>query len=299
MTVCRKDINSGELGSKPAEELLHFLKPNFWFAAHLHCKFAASIPHEDGLTTKFLALDKCLPKRRFLQILNIPHDRNLKTEICYDLEWLTILRLTNHLLSVKRVLNYMPGPTGTERYSFTPTEQEKSITLEKFGGNLKVPQNFEKTAPGYCSNILPTVMQHNNILFNPQTVLFCKTLNIDDPLKIITNLDYNQLSANSITDDTTDVSVGNVTFIDDSDIIVNSVEPRTTLRLPSPVNTSINENFTATDESLQPNNDLKHAPDKPCEQTEVEVLDEKKLETTRKVFKRRNASLYENTESSS
>lgn len=41
----RKDIEENRLGSKPAEELLHELKPTYWFAAHLHCKFPALISH--------------------------------------------------------------------------------------------------------------------------------------------------------------------------------------------------------------------------------------------------------------
>lgn len=91
------------------------LKPAYWFAAHLHCKFAALVPHSDEKVTKFLALDKCLPNRRFLQILDIPHDINLKNKIRYDLEWLTILYLTNHLLSTKNGMHYMPGPNSAER----------------------------------------------------------------------------------------------------------------------------------------------------------------------------------------
>lgn len=68
-------------------ELLRLLKPSYWFSAHLHCKFPAVFRHEEekekgeGETkeqeggekgekrvTKFLALDKCLPKRQFLQV---------------------------------------------------------------------------------------------------------------------------------------------------------------------------------------------------------------------------------------
>lgn len=111
----RDDIESGKLGSEPCRDLLDYLKPNYWFAAHLHCKFAALVPHEDGKTTKFLALDKCLPRRRFLQIIEIPHDDNLKIELSYDLEWLAILHLTNHLLNVKSNFSYMPGLNDTER----------------------------------------------------------------------------------------------------------------------------------------------------------------------------------------
>lgn len=95
--------------------MLKHLKPSYWFAAHLHCKFAALIPHSEDKVTKFLALDKCLPNRRFLQILDVPHDYNLKKKISYDLEWLTILHLTNHLLNTKNVTQYMPGPNGSER----------------------------------------------------------------------------------------------------------------------------------------------------------------------------------------
>jgi lariat debranching enzyme len=61
--------NDGDdLGSPPAMELLQYLKPSFWFSAHLHCKFAAVYRHTNNDVTKFLALDKCLPRKRFLQV---------------------------------------------------------------------------------------------------------------------------------------------------------------------------------------------------------------------------------------
>lgn len=106
------------MGSKPCEDLLHTLKPKYWFSAHLHCKFAALIPHQDESCTKFLALDKCLPKRRFLQIFDVPHDENEEIKLKYDLEWLTILMTTNHLLSVKESNNHLPGPYSEERLVF-------------------------------------------------------------------------------------------------------------------------------------------------------------------------------------
>jgi len=45
-----------------------------------------------------------------LQIVDIPHDISKSVELEYDLEWLTILHLTNHLLSIKNTNQYMPGP---------------------------------------------------------------------------------------------------------------------------------------------------------------------------------------------
>lgn len=97
-------IEEGSLGSPPGQQILHELQPSHWFSAHLHVKFAALVAHSHqqhgqqqqgqgrgqkrkspsrgpspppGLGqgqkdkdkfTKFLALDKCLPRRGFLQV---------------------------------------------------------------------------------------------------------------------------------------------------------------------------------------------------------------------------------------
>ena len=56
-----------------------------------------------GRVTKFLALDKCAHRRHFLQILELPAtSETLPTSepvLCYDAEWLAILRRTHCLLS--------------------------------------------------------------------------------------------------------------------------------------------------------------------------------------------------------
>ncbi|KAL1146652.1 hypothetical protein V6Z11_A10G000200 [Gossypium hirsutum] len=75
LVCCKKNISKiqqGTLGNKPAAQLLEKLRPSYWFSAHLHCKFTALVEHEEGgQVTKFRALDKCLPGRKFLQVVDI------------------------------------------------------------------------------------------------------------------------------------------------------------------------------------------------------------------------------------
>lgn len=104
----------------------------YWFAAHLHVKFAALVGHEDGGQTRFLALDKCLPRRGFLQLLDIdvPEER-AGGWLSYDPAWLAVLRSTDGLTNAGRAPSYMPGPGvgAGVRYDFAPTQEEVAAPL--------------------------------------------------------------------------------------------------------------------------------------------------------------------------
>ena len=166
-------------------ELLKHHYPTHWFSARLHCKFTATVQNDDqSKTTNFLALDKCLPKRQFLQVIEIDHDSSLPISISYDLEWLTILYLTNHLLSIKNGMCYMPGSSGTERFNFTPSEEEKEKINTKFNKDLTVPLNFTKTVEFHQPGT-PKRVNQPDMAINTQTTEFCNKLNIDDPFTLI------------------------------------------------------------------------------------------------------------------
>lgn len=187
----RDDIESNTLGSPPGMELLERLYPSYWFSAHLHCKFAALVPEKGGArVTKFLALDKCLPKRKFLQVLEVRSQEDGSIKLDYDLEWLTILYLTNHLLSVKSNIHYMPGQHGVGRWTYTPTTKEKQTVYEKFNSNLQIPCNFTCTVKPYDPHDTHVRVEQPRLLINDQTTQFCQMLGIDDPsalLQIITS----------------------------------------------------------------------------------------------------------------
>jgi lariat debranching enzyme len=110
----QEDISKGELGSPPLTELLKKLRPKRWFSAHLHVKFEAKFLHGTGsgvavatanpeeiaiddedfddpkpatatpsaqtttapatVETLFLALDKCLPRRQYLEVIDFGSD---------------------------------------------------------------------------------------------------------------------------------------------------------------------------------------------------------------------------------
>eukprot|EP00250_Pteridium_aquilinum_P019812 c24583_g3_i4 orf=60-1307(+) len=138
-----EQVMNGTLGSKPGELLLQKLKPSYWFAAHLHTKFAALVQHNGGEVTKFLALDKCLPNRNFLQVIDVAVEDSTP-EFRYDEEWLAISRAYNPFLPLGVKCERLPRSEDLELK--VHREWVKKRLLERGGA---VPTDFRATVPPY------------------------------------------------------------------------------------------------------------------------------------------------------
>ncbi|XP_076381044.1 lariat debranching enzyme isoform X1 [Megalopta genalis] len=310
----RNDIENNCLGSPPSMELLEYHYPNYWFSAHLHCKFAALVPEKDGAkVTKFLALDKCLPKRKFLQILELEHDQSVPLKLNYDLEWLTILYLTNHLLSVKSGTHYMPGQYGNNRWVFTPTREEKEAILKRFNHCLEVPLNFTQTTKPYDPDASELLMESPKLLINNQTTRFCNTLGIDDPfvlLQLMSNT--KEMKSNGYIYDTQiDTSYDQVSgSIDNSisfeeDNALNSTFDGSltgdSFNRTSPLNLSPKSNSEEQDRQINNSKEaIEESLNNLSSTANVECIDDSHkpfipIEPNCKKFKRRNCAIYSNT----
>ena len=155
----KQEIDNNELGSDAADDLLKTLKPAYWFSGHLHAKFSALFEHENGQVTKFLALDKCLPKRNFLQIIDIGPAKE-EAILKYDVSWLAILQATNDVRTSSRKDTFLCE--FDEKYK--PTQEKKrEISLD----DLRVI-DFSRSTNG----------------FNPQTTTFSERFKLVNPCSV-------------------------------------------------------------------------------------------------------------------
>ena len=176
----RRDMETGRLGNPALEDILHTLKPAHWFAAHLHVKFAAVVRHPSNGTcdhhTKFLALDKPIPGRDFMQIFEIPttEDATLK----YDAEWLPILCTFHAQLNLHRRPLPVPQVDAECERSLACNLTRTHEILQKNG--KEIPLNFVPTAPVYehesrtRRGAVPASIRRS-----PQTVQFLSLLGLE------------------------------------------------------------------------------------------------------------------------
>ncbi|KAJ1500329.1 lariat debranching enzyme, partial [Coelomomyces lativittatus] len=194
----KEDIASGNLGAPPLQHLLYHLKPTYWFSAHLHVKFPALVPHVfkrntseydlDGFShlpdsreilttqplhqtpvTKFLALDKCLPKRDFIQFLDLPFDMG---PFYYDADWLAILRAAKNHSTFDKELTWV----------------HSHVT------DFMIPSNFCVTSPIHPISDPQWTYLAQLPQLNPQTTRFCDLIQLPNTINHegITLTNYSQ-----------------------------------------------------------------------------------------------------------
>lgn len=169
-----KDIAHSSLGSPPSMCLLKKLQPDYWFSAHLHTKFSATVPHDSpGKVTKFLSLDKCVPGREYLQIIEFPAIDGAK-QFRYDEEWLAIIRQTHGSIQYTRFLKAPPVPVST------PSEQDMREIHDLFNGDYQIPNNFSQSARPYTGDRRGRMP--SGALENAQTTAFMNKLKIYTPM---------------------------------------------------------------------------------------------------------------------
>ncbi|KAK0202836.1 hypothetical protein DFS33DRAFT_935313 [Desarmillaria ectypa] len=74
----------------PLMDPLKMLQPKWWFAAHMHTYFKTTVKHDDSVTN-FTALNKCLPRRKCIEVIDVPATSGT-TKLTFDPEWLAITR---------------------------------------------------------------------------------------------------------------------------------------------------------------------------------------------------------------
>ncbi|KAI0047048.1 Metallophos-domain-containing protein [Auriscalpium vulgare] len=277
----KQDIQTGQLGSPPLKDLLFNLKPAWWFAAHLHVRFEATVVHEspdqpmgdgaaapapapvarnpdeiaidddddedgaaagedskapvveavveatpteaqhsnpDEITlddeeedvappppppppppprreTKFLALDKCLPNRQFLEVVDLPTSASFADApapvLAFDPEWLAITRAFHPFLSTTR---YQP-PFPSLEEAWESIGKELAWVKENVGKKLGIEesvespvwrvdacQKFVMTAPGPEQDG-QAQQQQPPFFSNPQTEAIASLLEIPNKIR--------------------------------------------------------------------------------------------------------------------
>ncbi|EAQ86857.1 hypothetical protein CHGG_08110 [Chaetomium globosum CBS 148.51] len=136
-------------------------------------------------TTRFLALDKCLPGRKFLQLMEIPTDTprpaaGTKLRLQYDPEWLSILRTFHPLIKIGDRTATTPPDEGEAHYRAIIEEQRAWVDEHIVApGRLDVPDNFAVTAPAHRPGVDPEVVDEQPLEWtSPQTVAFCELLDV-------------------------------------------------------------------------------------------------------------------------
>jgi lariat debranching enzyme len=240
----REEIQRNDLGSLPNWEVLQKLKPKWWFAAHLHVKFAAQVHHakatsNDGITslvpsqvgpthaptsdetndkdstgelmtqfrslesnktcdntedltdqmTRFLSLDKCLPRRQYLSIVHVTGS-SATPKLEYDVEWLAVLKKTHHLTVSERRRVYIPDEL------VTVTNDDVEWIRTRFEGSFEIPNDFATTVSPFTPG--EAVRPPLSRMGNPQTDRLLQKLDLQHIITVPYHQEQDVVDENEI-----------------------------------------------------------------------------------------------------
>ncbi|KAF9436357.1 Protein kinase [Entomortierella beljakovae] len=143
---------------------------------------SSKTPKPHPTQTKFLALDKCVQGKKFLEILDFP-EFNEPLEFKYDEEWLAIVRTLDPFLSLEfSQRRPLSGRTLEHALQVNREWVRNNVTLTR---GLNITNNFKPTAPAHDTVRTMGPREKNNCILpflNPQTVEFCDMLQIQNKI---------------------------------------------------------------------------------------------------------------------
>ncbi|KAI9670457.1 MAG: hypothetical protein M1829_004780 [Trizodia sp. TS-e1964] len=143
-----------------------------------------------NLETRFLALDKCEPGKKFLQLLEIvpfsdedayTSPRKEKFPLEYDKEWLAITRVFAPYLQLDNRNAPFHAHEGESHYLARIEEEEQWVEANVVKpGKLVIPENFTLTAPPF-DPVRGIEKPEQPVEYNnPQTIQFCNLVGIEN-----------------------------------------------------------------------------------------------------------------------
>lgn len=226
----KKSVDQDELGAQPYLKLMRHLQPRYWLSGHMHVKYTATVEHANNtpdprvqtgkLTdlakllqqtetqsaqpvrhknpvsqTEFLALDKPIPGREFIDVVHFPFASGEREEevrldqfgeplpasprLCHDLDWLSIVKAThdlfpNHKGSAQLLPQVHPNSINKARNWII----KNCLNGDQFNSEaLRIaPSSFIQSAEVYVEG---QQMASASPVVGPQTEAFLRWLDLD------------------------------------------------------------------------------------------------------------------------